>query len=193
MCAQIGCTQHLCNHGECHWRYIIPDIQSSKSTYVNAEVMRQVALAPRLAYSRQLLEETTVDLARYIQKSSSRPRHPESERILLFCLEVARRAETRLQIHNMDEIPGMVPPAIWALRAASAQISDHLPECSARLSELAVHLGSIAMDAALLARVDIRYRGSESVDMLDSADAAAEIGLRKIYPEIKCEHTYGSH
>jgi hypothetical protein len=151
--------------------------------------MHQVALAPRLAYSRRLLGETTADLKLYIQES--RDRHPcrESERTLLFCLEAVRRADARLRIQNMGEIPGAVPPAIWVLRAASAQLAVHLPGCSARLCELAVHLGSIAMDASLLAGVDVRYRGSESGRMLDSAHSAAETDLRKLYPDMERAHT----
>ena len=149
--------------------------------------MHQVALAPRLAYSRRLLEETAAELKLHIE---SRGRHPslESERTLLFCREAIRCADARLRIHSMVEIPGAVPPAIWVLRAASAQLAAHLPGCSARLCELAVHLGSVVMDAALLAGVDVRYRGSESGRMLDSAHSAAEAGLRKTYPDMERVH-----
>lgn len=147
--------------------------------------MHQVALAPRLAYSRRLLEETAAELKRHIQESRDRHPCPESERTLLFCLEAVRRADVRLRIHSMAEIPGAVPPAIWVLRAASAQLAAHLPGCSARLCELAIHLGSIVMDASLLAGVDVRYRGSEFGRMLDSARSAAEAGIRKTYPDME--------
>lgn len=147
--------------------------------------MHQVALAPRLAYSRRLLEETAAELKRHIQESRDRHPCPELERTLLFCLEAVRRADVRLRIHNMVEIPGAIPPAIWVLRAASAQLAAHLPGCSARLCELAIHLGSIVMDASLLAGVDVRYRGSESGRMLDSAHSAAEADLRKTYPDME--------
>lgn len=137
-----------------------------------------------MEYSRRLLDETAADLALYLKRWRGRSPGRKSERTILFCLEAVRRADARLRVRNLDEIPRAVPPVICVLRAASARLSGHLPGCSARLSELAVHLGSIAVDASLLAGVDIRHAGPESGRMLESARTAAEAGARRLYPDM---------
>lgn len=146
--------------------------------------MRQVALAPRLEYSRRLLEKTTADLAAYLQEQRDISSDRESECTILFCLEAVRRANNRLCVRHLRDIPRLVPPVVWVLRATSARISGHLPGCSAQLSELAVHLGSIAVDASILAGMDIRHAGPESDHILESARSAAEAGVQRLHPSI---------
>lgn len=153
------------------------------SHYVDIPAIHQVALAPRLAYSRRLLLQTVADLRLYVE-SPDRSRDPVSERELLFCQEAVRLADSRLGIRSLNDISGMVPPAVWILRAASARLAGHLPGCSARLCELAVHLGSIAVDASQLAGKDIRYSGPEYSRLLESAESAAEGRLQKLYPDM---------
>ena len=153
------------------------------SHYVDIPAIHQVALAPRLAYSRRLLLQTAADIRLYVE-SPDRSRDPASERELLFCQEAVRLAGSRLGIRSLNDISGMVPPAVWILRAASARLAGHLPGCSARLCELAVHLGSIAVDASQLAGKDILYSGPEYSGLLESAESAAEGRLQKLYPDM---------
>ena len=150
---------------------------------MNTPAIHQVALAPRLAYSRRLLSQTAADLQLYVE-SPDRNHDPSSERELLFCQEAVKLADSRLGVRSLNDISGMVPPAVWILRAASARLAGHLPGCSARLCELAVHLGSIAVDASQLAGTDIRYSGPEYSGLLESADSAAEGRLKKLYPDM---------
>ena len=151
---------------------------------VNTPAIHQVALAPRLEYSRRLLHRTAADLRLYAE-SPDRGQDPESERALFFCQEAVRLVDARLGVRSLNDISGTVTPAVWILRAASARLAGHLPDCSARLCELAVHLGSIAVDASQLAGKDIRYSGQECSRLLESAGAAAEGRLQKLYPDME--------
>lgn len=149
-----------------------------------------VALAPRLEYSQRLLADTEKDLRRSLRRlrrDGGRTSPDEAERTILFCLEAVLGAGKRLRrISGMGEIPGMVLPAIPVLRTASARLAALLPVSSSRLCELAVHLGSIALDSAILAgkAVDIRRCGSESARILDKAKLITDSKLYKLYPDI---------
>lgn len=153
-------------------------------------VAHSVALAPRLAHSQRLLADTEKDLRRSLRRlrrDEGRTSPNEAERTVLFCLEAVLGTRKRLQgISGMGEIPGVVLPAIPVLRTASARLAALLPVSSGRLCELAVHLGSIVLDSAILAgeAVDIRWCGYESARMLDKAKLITDSKLRKLYPDI---------
>ena len=159
------------------------------------DAIHSVALAPRLAYSQRLLGETADTLSRRLgelrdagsadSRGGSEP--AEMERTILFCLEAIIGARRRLQdVSSMAEISATASPLIPVLRTTSARLSVLLPGCSGRLCELAVHLGSIVLDSAILAKtgVDIKKCGSESAHMLDQAKLITNSKLSKLYPDM---------
>ena len=64
----------------------------------------------------------------------------------------------------MNNIPEVLPTIIPLIRTVSAQLFDIVPNCSQKLSELSVHLGSIVLDSAVLtkARFDFSQSNEES-------------------------------
>lgn len=132
------------------------------------EQEHSAALAPRLARSRRVLAETAGEMRRSLEEQDP----ARNDWTVSFCMEATLCAERRLgQVRSMEDIPRIVPPIILVLRAASSRLAAPLPGCSRALSELAIHLGSAALDSAILSggRLDLRRCGPESADMLDEA------------------------
>lgn len=150
-------------------------------------VIQQVALAPRLNYSKQLL----CDVMDTLQKCDiATEKYADTEHMaikrqhtIVFCMEVLAKVEQVLaNIRSMDQIPDSVPPTIGVLRTVGVQISSEFPHCNNTLCELAVHLGSVSVDSALLGRIDIKYLGAISEDILKSSRILAEKKMRRLYP-----------
>ena len=150
-------------------------------------VIQQVALAPRLDYSKQLLHDVMDTLQRC---GIDAEKHDDTKYSLIkrqytimFCMEALTKVRQALEdIHGMDQIPNIVPPTIGVLRAVGVQLSSEFPHCNNTLCELAVHLGSVSMDSALLRRIDIKYSGTISEDMIKKSRMTAEKKIRKLYP-----------
>lgn len=150
-------------------------------------VIQQVALAPRLDYSRQLLHDVMDTLQRC---GTDAERHDDAKHSLIrrqytimFCMDVLDKVRQSLEgIRGMDQIPNIVPPTIGVLRAVGVQLSSEFPHCNNTLCEMAVHLGSVSVDSALLRRIDIKYSGTISEDMIKESRMMAEKKIRRLYP-----------
>lgn len=150
-------------------------------------VIQQVALAPRLNYSKQLLR----DVMDTLQKCGIDAEKDDDTKYslikrqytIMFCMDALAKVRQALEsIRGMDQIPNNVPPTIGVLRAVGVQLSSEFPHCNNMLCELAVHLGSVSMDSALLRRIDIKYSGTRSEDMIKKSRMMAEKKIRKLYP-----------
>ncbi len=72
------------------------------------------------------------------------------------------------------------------IRTVSAQLFDIIPNCSRRLSELSVHLGSIVLDSAALtkARFDFSQSNKESSTLLNEVKLMVDSKISKQYPNL---------
>ena len=90
------------------------------------------------------------------------------------------------RISNVNSIPEVLPPSIPMIRTVSAQLFDVLPNCSQKLSEISVHLGSIVLDSAALttARFDFSQSNTESSTILNEVKLMVGSKLSKQYPNL---------
>lgn len=154
--------------------------------------IQQVALAPRLSYSKELLRGVMDALQQYNLKINSTEDHTNDDDAaikqkytIIFCIEALDRINHTLnKISSMDQIPDMVPPTIGVLRMIGVKISTILPHCNNTLCEMAVHLGSVSVDSALLKGIDIKYQSLTFQDIIDSAEVSAGKKLQKLYPDL---------
>ena len=72
------------------------------------------------------------------------------------------------------------------IRTVSAQLFDLIPNCSQKLSEISVHLGSIVIDSAALttARFDFSQSNYESSSNLNKVKLMVDSKLSKQYPNL---------
>ena len=109
------------------------------------------------------------------------------ERLLALAHESARGAHFLLRgAGDMRGLAIALPTAISVIRAAASQSHAVAPESSADLGEAAGILGSVALDAALIASTQIRYdlcvcRAAES---LEHAKLIVDSKLSKLYPKL---------
>lgn len=162
-------------------------------------VFQTVTIVPRLDYSSELLSGIIHELGleRAKLKASNKtmlksPKHDklalqnaiDRETTLVFCLESLSQISQRVgSISGMSSIPELLPPAIPAIRAISAQLHSIMPSCSQRLCELSVYLGSIVLDSAAIstARFDFRQSNYESAMLLDEVKLMADSKISKQY------------
>ena len=161
-----------------------------------------VTLVPRLEYSVGLLSEIVMTLdEKLIELRASNedlgtcfdgqdPAHLQSlelERTYLYCYEALSVVKKRTSgISRVASLPEILPSLIPMIRTISAQLHGILPNCSQKLSELSVHLGSIALDSATLtkARFDFGQSNEESAYILDKVKLMADSKLSKQYPNV---------
>ncbi len=166
---------------------------------VGGGVSHAVTIVPRLEYSAGLLSEIIEDLrsqrrglvasTRGLIRASgdddpSLPGAIDRERAVAFSLEVLLQIRRRVgSISGVSSIPGILAPAIPAVRTASAQLYDVVPACSRMLSELSVHLGSILLDSAIIAtaKFDFGRSNSESALFLDEVKLMTDSKINKQY------------
>ncbi|MXX21335.1 MAG: hypothetical protein F4Y82_01225 [Cenarchaeum sp. SB0665_bin_23] len=151
-------------------------------------VIQQVALAPRLSYSRHLLHNVVDTLQECgvtdIKYADTEHAAIKRQYTIIFCMEaLAKVGQVLESICGMDQIHDSVPPTISVLRAVGVKLSFEFPQCNNVLCELAVHLGSVSVDSALLQRIGIRYSGDISEDMLRESCVLAERKMRRLYPD----------
>ncbi len=114
-------------------------------------------------------------------------REIDLERTVSFSIEILHFIQKRIvAASRIDEIPKIFPSLIPMVRTISAQLIDKLPETSKDLSELSVHLGSIALDSATLttAQFDFSHSNIESSLMLDEVKLMVDSKLSKQYPHL---------
>ncbi len=180
----------------------------SKLGYEN--ISHSVTLVPRLEYSINLLDDIVMILKkkRYDLKKSNRSlvddfdetdnshlRAIELERIMAFSLEILSQIKKRTgRISGINNITEVLPTIIPLIRTVSAQLFDIIPNCSQKLSELSVHLGSIVLDSAVLtkARFDFSQSNEESSDLLNEVKLMVDSKINKQYPNLDFFKAYNT-
>jgi hypothetical protein len=161
-----------------------------------------VTLVPRLEYSMNILDDT-IDVLNekqiQLKKSNqdlihdfdeSNKLHVDAlklEHLVVFSLEILLSVKKNMgRISNISSIPEVLPSTIPMIRTVSAQLFDLIPNCSQKLSEISVHLGSIVIDSAALttARFDFSQSNYESSSKLNKVKLMVDSKLNKQYPNL---------
>ncbi|MHA7646961.1 hypothetical protein [Nitrosopumilus sp. S4] len=165
-------------------------------------ISHSVTLVPRLDYSLNLLYQNLEILKEKRQEEKKQNqillddfdindkthiKSLEQEQTILFCLEALLQIKKRVsRISGVNTLPEVLPSLIPVIRTVSAKLYDIFPNCSQKLSELSVHLGSIVLDSAALtkARFDFSHSNEESAIFLDEVKLIVDSKLRKQYPNL---------
>ncbi len=163
-------------------------------------IFHSVTLVPRLEYSINLLDEIIEILEKKrneLKKSNNVTDFDETdkthlkaielERIVAFSLEILTEIKKRIgRISGVNSITKVLPASISTIRTVSAQLFDTVPNCSHKLSELSIHLGSIVLDSAALtnARFDFSQSNEESSTLLNEVKLMVDSKLSKQYPNL---------
>jgi len=177
-------------------------IKCNICTLEYTNISHSVTLVPRLEYSVNLLDDIIEILKekRHDLKKSNRSlvadfdetdnthlKAIELERIIAFSLEILSHIKKRTtRISGVNSIPEILPAVIPMIRTVSAQLFDIVPNCSQKLSELSVHLGSIVLDSAVLtkARFDFSQSNEESSTLLNEVKLMVDSKISKQYPNL---------
>jgi len=177
-------------------------IKCDVGTLEYANISHSVTLVPRLEYSVNLLDDIIEILKekRHDLKKSNRSlvadfdetdnthlKAIELERIIAFSLEILSHIKKRTtRISGVNSIPEILPAVIPMIRTVSAQLFDIVLNCSQKLSELSVHLGSIVLDSAVLtkARFDFSQSNEESSTFLNEVKLMVDSKISKQYPNL---------
>ena len=161
-----------------------------------------VTLVPRLEYSVNLLNEIIdilndkqseiKDLNKYLihDFDESDKTHVDAintEHIVLQSLEILLQVKKNMnKISHVGTIPEVLPSSIPMIRTVSAQLFGIIPNCSQKLSEISVHLGSIVLDSAALtmAKFDFSRSNTESSALLNEVKLMVGSKLSKQYPNL---------
>ena len=165
-------------------------------------ISHSVTLVPRLEYSMNMLDDVIDVLGSkqiQLKKSNQDLAHDfdESDKLhadalkleylvtlsLDILLSVRKNVE---KISNIGSIPEVLPSTIPMIRTVSAQLFEFIPNCSQKLSEISVHLGSIVIDSAALttARFDFSQSNHESSSNLNEVKLMVDSKLSKQYPNL---------
>jgi hypothetical protein len=164
-----------------------------------------VTLVPRLEYSINLLDEIAEILKKKrddltksnkvlvidFDETDDTLQGIKIEQTISFSLEVLTLIKKRTdKISNVNSIvnsiPVILPATIPMIRTISAQLFDIDPNCSQKLSELSVHLGSIVLDSAALtqARFDFSQSNDESSTILNEVKLMVDSKISKQYSNL---------
>ena len=165
-------------------------------------ISHSVTLVPRLEYSMNILDDV-IDVLNdkqvQIKKSNqdlisdfdeSDKLHVDAlklEHLVVFSLEILLSIKKNMgRISNISSIPEVLPSTIPMIRTVSAQLFEFIPNCSQKLSEISVHLGSIVIDSAALttARFDFSQSNYESSSNLNKVKLMVDSKLSKQYPNL---------
>jgi hypothetical protein len=165
-------------------------------------ISHSVTLVPRLEYSMNILDDVIgvldkkqIQLKKLNQDlihdfDESDKLHVDAlklEHLVVFSLEILLSVKKNMgQISNIGSIPEVLPSTIPMIRTVSAQLYDLIPNCSQKLSEISVHLGSIVIDSAALttARFDFSQSNYESSSKLNEVKLMVDSKLNKQYPNL---------
>lgn len=145
-----------------------------------------VALMPRLAHAQHVLDSATGQMRRSLAAMRRRGGEGPSdeERALVVSLESVMAVRHCIDdIHALEDVSGTLLPTIPAIRTASARIHHILPSCSHTLHNLAIQLGSMTADSAILTGCSM---GPETGywRILNQAKLTADSKLQKLYPHM---------
>ena len=136
-------------------------------------ISHSVTLVPRFEYSINLLDdiidvlfskqielkELNQDLIHDFNESDKiQVDALKLEHLIVYSLEILLHVKKNMRrISNISSIPEVLPSSIPMIRTVSAQLFGIVQNCSQKLSEISVHLGSIVIDSAALttARFDL--------------------------------------
>jgi hypothetical protein len=165
-------------------------------------ISHSVTLVPRLEYSMNILDdiidvldEKQIQLKKSNQDlihdfDESDKLHVDAlklEHLVVFSLEILLFVKKNMgKISNISSIPEVLPSTIPMIRTVSAQLFEFIPNCSQKLSEISVHLGSIVIDSAALttARFDFSQSNYESSSNLNKVKLMVDSKLSKQYPNL---------
>jgi len=165
-------------------------------------ISHSVTLVPRLEYSMNILDDiidVLNDRQIQLKKSNQDLIHDfdefdrlhvdalKLEHLVVFSLEILLYIKKNMgKISNISSIPEVLPSTIPMIRTVSAQLFDLIPNCSQKLSEISVHLGSIVIDSAALttARFDFSQSNYESSSNLNKVKLMVDSKLSKQYPNL---------
>ncbi|MDC4231915.1 MAG: hypothetical protein M8319_06280 [Nitrosopumilus sp.] len=168
----------------------------------NPNISHSVTLVPRLQYSINLLDDIIEILTEkrhglkklngffvtdFDETDVTHLKAIRLEQITVFSLETLSQIKKRIgKISGVTSIPEIIPVSIPVIRTVSAQLFDFLPNCSQKLSELSVHLGSIVLDSAVLtkARFDFSQSNEESATLLNEVKLIVDSKINKQYPNL---------
>jgi len=121
-------------------------------------ISHSVTLVPRFEYSINLLDdiidilfskqielkESNQDLIHDFDESDKIQADAlKLEHLIVYSLEILLHVKKNMrQISNISSIPEVLPSSIPIIRTVSAQLFGIIPNCSQKLSEISVHLGS---------------------------------------------------
>lgn len=153
------------------------------------DATRYVALVPRLTYSQNLLDQIADQLSEALAQTrqGSSDGVTGAERTIMLCFESVVVVRQQLSdIRSLRDMSDSVIDTIPTIRAVSARLSSMMPSCSGILCELAVHLGSIAADSAILSGEPVKTSGygGKSWHLLNKAKLSTDSKLRKLHPHI---------
>ncbi len=154
-----------------------------------------VTLTPRIAYAVSLLERACAELESMAGSAHVRPRGDDhalaarvrTERSLLIAAGSTRGAlELIRSTGGLRGLAVALPVAISMVRAASSQAHEPAPTCAMTLDEAAGTLGSVTIDAALMAgtRADYGACAQEAARALEGAKLIVDSKLCKRYPKL---------
>jgi len=177
-------------------------VKCNVCTLEYSNTSHSVTLVPRLEYSANLLDEIVKILKKkrndlkksnkdlvidFDETDKTHLKAIELERILAFSLEILYKIKKRTgRISDVNSIPKVLPSTIPMIRTISAQLFDILPNCSQKLSEVSVHLGSIVLDSATLtkARFDFSQSNEEASTLLNEVKLIVDCKISKQYPNL---------
>jgi hypothetical protein len=177
-------------------------VNCSVDSLENENISYSVTLVPRLQYSLNLLDEI-IDileikrndlkfLNQYLktdfdEDDESHHMAIKLEKTVLFSLDILLQIKKiTCSISGVTSIPKVLPSSIPLIRTISAQLFGIFPNCSQKLSELSVHLGSIVLDSATLtkARFDFNQCNEESSSLLNEVKLIVDSKINKQYPNL---------
>lgn len=181
---------------------------NTPSTYSTSlstpDISSSVTLAPRLEYAINLLDTVIAAIsdrleqqkisnmaitvsADFDQLEKTQVDALKLEYLLIFSSEILSHVKERTQkISHVSVIPETLLLTIPMIRTTSAQLFDVVPDCSKKLSEISMHLGSIVLDSAFLtmAKFDFSQSNSELYALHDKVKLIVSSKLNKQYPNL---------
>jgi hypothetical protein len=177
-------------------------IKCNVCTLEYSNTSHSVTLVPRLEYSINLLDEIVKILKKkrndlkksnkdlvidFDETDETHLKAIELERTLAFSLEILYKIKKRIgRVSDVNSIPKVLPTTIPMIRTISAQLFDILPNCSQKLSEISVHLGSLVLDSAALtkARFDFSQSNEEASTLHNEVKLIVDCKISKQYPNL---------
>ena len=177
-------------------------IKCNVCTLEYSNTSHSVTLVPRLEYSINLLDEIVKILKKkrndlkksnkdlvidFDETDETHLKAIELERIIVFSLEILYKIKKRIgRVSDVNSIPKVLPTTIPMIRTISAQLFDILPNCSQKLSEISVHLGSLVLDSAALtkARFDFSQSNKEASTLHNEVKLIVDCKISKQYPNL---------